>query len=56
MEIHIEVQDNKAEMITKLLEHMPFVKIKCTETPQEQQPTKPVDTHQQGKDRQLTLL
>ena len=28
MEIHIEVQAHKVELITKLLEHIPFVKIK----------------------------
>lgn len=28
MEIHIEVQEHKVELITKLLEHIPFVEIK----------------------------
>ena len=33
MELHIEVQDHKVELITKLLERIPFVKIQGSDPP-----------------------
>ena len=33
MKLHIEVQDHKVELITKLLEHIPFVKIQESGSP-----------------------
>ena len=52
MEMHIEVQNHKAELITKLLEHIPFVKIKEKKPLQEQQNVKPVEGPKKGKCRE----
>ena len=36
MKMYIEVQDHKVELITKLLEHISFVKIKRSQVPEDQ--------------------
>lgn len=42
MKMYIEVEDHKVELITKLLEHIPFVKINDSQIREDQFQQKPV--------------
>jgi len=56
MEIYIEVQDNKAELIIKLLERLPFVEIKAVKAHKEQQPAKPANSAPERQGHTTYLL